>query len=214
MKSAKIVLAVLVMCAVGAVANAGVIVDQATSADSYCRGGYAGNSNYGSIGTLYAAGDEGIDSSSSYFAMFKFDLSAVEDVVDSAELSLYFLDSCTVYLYAATGGVAWTESTVTYNNYLGAGVAGYDLTSLATASILSNRTSHIDVTSVVQALKDSGNDTIILFTDGVGYSGKKRIRSKESANVPVLDVTSSIPEPATMGLLLMGGIGVLARKRR
>jgi hypothetical protein len=80
-----------------------------------------------------------------------------------------------------------------------------------------NTAQDFDITDILQDLYDSGlNDGFAFYAEGVGNGGIAAESSEGSTTSrPRLIVEYEyVPEPATMGLLLMGGIGVLARKRR
>ena len=66
-----------------------------------------------------------------------------------------------------------------------------------------------------QLLKDAGFDSTKVKTGKGGvYTAAKKKKKKSVANAKKVGELSIVPEPATLSLLVLGGLGALARRKR
>lgn len=114
----------------------------------------------------------------------------------------------------------WDEATATYNNSFGGnGVQtdGTDAVSVPDDTVDSAVGFYtIDVTDSVAAWFDGADNFGWAFIGGT-TTPRPFFRTSEYGDIsfrPLLEVSYSIPEPASFGLLLAGGLAMLGRRRR
>ena len=158
---------------------------------------------------------------------FRFDISGLGGVnlVNSATLKLRTRnDSNTdrdVQVYEVADDT-WLETTITPNNKpaLGTLIASYDAEAATTLGISpgTSQLDDVDVTSFVQSNIDNGDFLISIAMNDIGNSllfirGDEHSLQTEHPWARLVVNASSVPEPATLSLLGMGGLGLLRRRR-
>ncbi|MHC4717333.1 MAG: DNRLRE domain-containing protein [Planctomycetota bacterium] len=223
-------LAVVVgLCAAG-VARADVITLDC-AADAEIRGPYgywADDSNYGSTPNVYVS-TETATHNGVQRGLMKFDIAAVQPVVNSATLSFYHYgmwpDAPVVYTFYR-GTKDWVEMQVSWNSAAAgdpwANPGGdYDDTLSVVSDVIPSGNVYVgfDVKPLVQAMVDAGQAyaSFQVFSDQAPDGS--RIWSKENRGydwenrMPKLEV-DSVPEPATLVLLALGAAAAVCRRRR
>lgn len=149
----------------------------------------------------------------------KFDLSGysvpANHKIDSVTLNVAWAwssdSSCNGdVLTAFVSDDTWTESTLTFNNKPAYGAE------LARAAWVAFAYAAMDVTDVFKTeLAGDGVLSLGVFSDAGAEIVYVAGRNSDNPNLrPILIVTTSeIPEPATMGLLTIGGVLTLLRRR-
>jgi hypothetical protein len=84
---------------------------------------------------------------------------------------------------------------------------------LINESATSTAFGQVEFNGSVVAPDGNGNYDIGLDTFGLSYTGNEATGATTGGNDVVLDVVS-VPEPSVLGLLALGGMGLLARRRR
>lgn len=213
----NITLAILLILGVTVLANADTIVDRTPDDDAklYQR---SGDKNYGADRIACSDWDGYVlwgDNETTH-CMIEFDISDVLATVNSATLDLYStIADRDVHAVLGTDDNVdedWDQDTVTWNNTSGGSID----TNVTSASITTGTGygSILTVTSIIQAAVTAGQDAVTIYITCDDDEVKADFYSSETATrTPLLGI-EHVPEPATMGLLLLGGLGVLARKRR
>ncbi|MDP7347976.1 MAG: DNRLRE domain-containing protein [Phycisphaeraceae bacterium] len=159
---------------------------------------------------------------------FKFDIAALGGVnlVNSATLKLrtrndHLTSNTDVQVYEVADDT-WLETTITPNNKpaLGNLIASYDAEAATTLGISpgTSQLDDVDVTSFVQSNIDNGDFLISIAMNDIGNSllfirGDEHSVQTEHPWARLVVNASSVPEPATLSLLGMGGLGLLRRRR-
>ncbi len=159
---------------------------------------------------------------------FKFDIAALGGVnlVNSATLKLRTRNDSNTDRDVDVFEVAddtWLETTITPNNKpaLGSLIARYDAEGAATLGISpgTSQLDDVDVTSFVQSNINNGDFLISIAMNDLGGSHLFLRGDEHPTNQSehpwahlVVDAVA-IPEPATLSLLGMGGLGLLRRRR-
>ncbi|MCD4825726.1 MAG: DNRLRE domain-containing protein [Phycisphaerae bacterium] len=161
------------------------------------------------------------DDSNRYRTYLQFDISGIPmgQTIDSATLSLYMFGGWgTATLDNNVYGVteSWGETGPTWNN-----PPAWNTTVRATRQMTGTEAvgwKPWDITSLVQDWYDgtSTNYGMLIYSPTYANSHTAFYSSDEATETtlrPKLDITYT-PEPATMTLLGLGGIGLLIRRRR
>ncbi len=159
---------------------------------------------------------------------FRFDISALggANLVNSATLKLRTRNDSNTDRDVDVFEVAddtWLETTITPNNKpaLGSLIARYDAEGAATLGISpgTSQLDDVDVTSFVQSNINNGDFLISIAMNDLGGSHLFLRGDEHPTNQSehpwahlVVDAVA-IPEPATLSLLGMGGLGLLRRRR-
>ena len=158
---------------------------------------------------------------------FRFDISALggANLVNSATLKLRTRNDSNTDRDVDVFEVAddtWLETTITPNNKpaLGNLIASYDAEAATTLGISpgTSQLDDVDVTSFVQSNIDNGDFLISIAMNDIGNSllfirGDEHSVQTEHPWARLVVNASSVPEPATLSLLGMGGLGLLRRRR-
>lgn len=174
-------------------------------------------------GYQYSVGNLG-NAPQHFQTLLKFDISSLSSTtVGSAtlNLSLYFT------LYLATAGTTNTVAVSAFNTDLGAAaftsasyggatisIGSFDVSSTALEGQLYN----VNITSALQTAIDSGFDYFAVQINNVtadalaGPTYGPELVSFSSDTVPTLEYTA-VPEPSTVALLGLTGIGILLSAR-
>ena len=158
---------------------------------------------------------------------FRFDISALggANLVNSATLKLRTRNDSNTDRDVDVFEVAddtWLETTITPNNKpaLGTLIASYDAEAATTLGISpgTSQLDDVDVTSFVQSNIDNGDFLISIAMNDIGNSllfirGDEHSVQTEHPWARLVVNASSVPEPATLSLLGMGGLGLLRRRR-
>ena len=72
----------------------------------------------------------------------------------------------------------------------------------------------IDLTALVQAAVDAGQDSIAIQLRDETGTRTYRNDGASGTQKPSVTIVSEVPDPATMGLLVVGGLAALLRRRR
>ncbi|MHC4717329.1 MAG: DNRLRE domain-containing protein [Planctomycetota bacterium] len=207
-------IAAVLMC-VSSVASAGLI-EIPTTADTYVgdRWGLDLDANFGSSNDLNCRGGD-----YDQRLMYQFDVSGTEATIQEATLTfrIRWTEPVDVPLSVYRVTSAWEEGTVTYNSH---GTA-YDAASGVHVSVSTPRHQWVEISGledIVQYWKDNPGENhglivINTWADNNNYLDTNAREEAEGVYTPKL-VVLSVPEPATMGMLALGGLWVLVRRRR
>jgi hypothetical protein len=186
-------------------------------------------------GTSFALKVASTGQSNARIGYLKFNLSSFGSITDpvtfTATTNAAATADFTLQLYGLLSGdptgFNWTEDTITYNNRPAFNnTSGVLIDTAIAPRLATNQTVTIPTGSAagtaasftfsgLENLRQSDNTaTLILIVSAQSSNTPSLgINSSEAASgQPTLDVT--VPEPATIGLLAIGGVATLARRRR
>ena len=163
----------------------------------------------------------------------RFGLSSLTEDVGSATLTLTLSyedmgdsESATIDIYGlndgTTGETTWSETTLTWNNAPGNDTSGNGLnnatylgsiTVSGSDALGTTYTTSGTGTNLVSFLNADANDEVTLILTAGSVDSVASFGTGENGySAPQLDITL-IPEPATLCLLGLGGIGILIRRK-
>ncbi|MCD4825177.1 MAG: DNRLRE domain-containing protein [Phycisphaerae bacterium] len=209
-------------------------------ADATIAGGSGANNNYGTSTALkcYNRSASTLDHKS----YMRFDISGLTNDVETATLNLrirtssYIDTNVTVQVYGLNNGDAgesWGEGTITWNNAPANDTSNpnndshgaYGFTSSATLlgtieiahNLAGDTLVTLSNTALINFLNADTDGQVTLMCNGGTVWADDEVqfasRSHDTMTGPELDITVT-PEPATMVLLGLGGVGLLIRRRR
>lgn len=164
-------------------------------------------------------------------AYLRFDLSGLPSgaTITSAQLVMrnryWGSNNMTGYFYGSPDGSTgdgltdWSESTITYNNApynvaSGDGFTGVTYIGQTSLSGYEDGDNILADTRLADLLNADTNGlvTIMFVNNTNGWGTEFRTKELNSTQMPRLEI-EYIPEPATMGLLSVGAVGMLLRRR-
>jgi hypothetical protein len=213
--------------------NAAVITTaDGQGADAFVNGGDGKqNSKYGSQTFVAVYSRSG--STTVYKTYLRFDLSSLHGAQAASVVLQLTYDSAyadgSVNVYGLNNGTTgdadptstgWTESGITWSNAPANAAGLSDFTSDATfimSAAKSGATDTFTSTALTDFVNADTNGFVTILFSGTGLGQSRDWYSKEGttdrSQLPTLDITLA-PEPASAGLLLLGGVGALWMRRR
>lgn len=179
----------------------------ATIASTYDTSAYNNNSGYGYVNGGYAGTSTQNDIARDYLQFSLASLGAGQSVT-SAILNLNYIypyqGNGTLGLYATSD--AWDGATLNWNNQPGLG----DL--LTTFAPVSSGLYTLDVTDFVAAQYASDGIVSLVLADAAGGNSWRYFAG--GTQTLEVETAAAVPEPAMLGLMGLGFLGIAAGRRR